>query len=176
MTPELRPPRFVARFCEACGGRLERRPVLGRERLVCPHCGYVMYQNLRVGASVLVDMGQRTVLLTRRSINPGFDHWVLPGGYVEQGETVADAARRETREETGLAVALEGVLDVYAYRPSLVAVVVYLARPAGGALLAASDECFEIRPFIEAEIPWDRIAFGSTRDALRAYFARPAAP
>ncbi len=176
MSLGIRPPGFEARFCEACGGRLQRRSVLGHARLICPHCGYVMYQNLRVGASVLVDMGQDAVLLTRRSINPGFGHWVLPGGYAERGETVADAARRETREETGLSVALEGVLDVYAYRPSAVAVVVYLARPAGGTLLSESDECFEIRAFVESDIPWDQIAFGSTRDALRAYFARRVAP
>lgn len=167
---------FESRFCESCGGRLERRPVLGRARLICPRCGHVMYQNLRVAAGVLIDMGHREVVLTRRSINPGFDQWVLPGGYAERGETVADAARRETEEETGLLVSLGELLGVYAYPHSAVAMVVYIARPEGGHLLSESDECFEIRTFPEGEIPWDGIAFWSSRDALQDYFRRPDGP
>jgi len=152
-------------FCENCGGRLVERRVLDQPRLICPRCGHVRYFNLRVAAGTVIGL-DGGIVLVRRSIEPGFDRWVLPGGYAEQGESVPDAARRETREETGLEVALDGLVGVYSYPGSSVAVVVYRARPESGQLLQVSPECSEVRAFRPSQLPWAEVAFASTRDAL----------
>jgi ADP-ribose pyrophosphatase YjhB (NUDIX family) len=153
------------RYCEGCGGRLEERRVLDQPRLICPRCGLVRYRNLKVAAGTITRVGA-DIVLVRRSIEPGFNRWVLPGGFAEQGETVPEAARRETLEETGLDVRIAGLVGVYSYPQSAVVVVVYRGEADGGGLLAESPECFEVRAFPPADIPWTEVAFPSTQDAL----------
>jgi len=94
--------------------------------------------------------------------------WVFPGGYVDRNEAVHDAAVRETKEESNLEVKLGRLLNVYSYTRSAHVIVVYAAEVVGG-VLAAMDESVEARVFKPAEIPWDELAFDSTRDALRDY-------
>src|SRR5207253_1345707 len=78
------------------------------------------------------------ILLTRRSINPGRGLWTFPGGFVDFGESVTDAAVRETFEETGLKVDLTGLHNVYTY-PGAPVIVVYRARVTGGALTTCDE-------------------------------------
>ena len=84
----------------------------GALRPACPACDFVLYLDPKVVVAVAVGHAGR-VLLGRRAINPGRGLWSFPGGYVDRGEAVEDAALRETREETGLAVRLTGLLGVY---------------------------------------------------------------
>jgi ADP-ribose pyrophosphatase YjhB (NUDIX family) len=94
--------------------------------------------------------------------------WVFPGGYVDRGESVRDAAIRETKEESKLNVRLSSLLDVYSYPSSPNVIIVYAAKVIGGEL-NAGDETVEARTFSAAEIPWDELAFQSTKDALKDY-------
>jgi ADP-ribose pyrophosphatase YjhB (NUDIX family) len=96
---------------------------------------------------------------------------VFPGGFVDRGEAVSAAAIRETLEESNLRVSLTGILDVYSFPGSEVAVVVYAAEVVGGTL-SAGDECDEARAFPPEQIPWGELAFESTRAALRDYVHR----
>lgn len=157
-------------YCPSCGAELHERVVKNGERArhVCKACEFIYYQNPKIAAAVIPADGAR-VLLTRRSIEPGFGKWVFPGGYVDLGEVVPEAARREAREEACVDVAIEGLLNVYSYPDRPVVVVVYTGRITGGAP-AAGDECSEARLFARDEIPWDELAFPSTRDALDDYF------
>lgn len=94
--------------------------------------------------------------------------WVFPGGYVDRGESVREAAIRETKEESRLDVELRALLDVYSYPGSPNVIIVYAATVVGGKL-AAGDESVEARTFAAGEVPWGELAFASTKDALRDY-------
>ncbi len=161
-----------AAFCPQCGGRLitERLKPEEPERKMCGQCGSVFYLDPKVVACCLVLMGNRIALL-RRGIEPQKSMWVLPGGYVDRGEPVTDAAIRETREECSLVVKLKELLGVYSYPGDIHVIVVYLASPLEGCL-AAGDETQEAKWFSKEEIPWDELAFKSTEDALRDYLRK----
>ncbi len=108
------------------------------------------------------------IVLLKRGVEPGLGKWVFPGGYVDRNEAVADAAVRETKEESNLDVKLGPLINVYSYRNSAHVIIVYAAEVIGGVLYAA-DECIEAQVFKPNQIPWDELAFDSTRDALRDY-------
>ncbi len=161
------------RFCPVCGGSLEPRVLKATEptRLVCTRCGFVFYLDPKVAVGAVIANDQGQVLLVRRAIEPGYGKWVFPGGYVDRGEEVQLAAIREAREEAGVDIRLEGLIDIYSYPGRTPVIIVYAARHLAGAL-AVDDEGLEARWFTEREIPWDELAFPSTREALTAYFAR----
>ncbi len=160
-------------YCRRCGGPLTTVALLAKPRGRCARCGHVEYRDLAVAAATITEVSAGQVVLARRSIRPGYGLWVIPGGFVEAGETVAAAAIRETAEEVGLQVQLTRLVGVYSYPRSRVAVVVYHARPEGPADPAPQDgESFEARLFHQGEVPWDDLAFDSTRDALRDFFGR----
>ena len=171
------PPRHLTpdtvRFCPLCGGALARRPQPpdGKAELVCGSCRFIFYLDRKVVAGTIVMDGGR-LLLTRRSIHPAYGKWTYPGGYVDWGEPVPAAAIRETWEETGLDVDLQGLLGVYSYPDSPVVVVVYRALVTGGTirLCHENDRVEWMRP---GEIPWDELAFPSTRAALRDFLDTP---
>ena len=156
------------RFCPLCATALTRAavPPDQREQAVCPSCDFVFYLNPKVVAGTIPEHEGR-VLLTRRLINPGRGLWTYPGGFVDFGESVTDAAVRETLEETGLTVELTGLLNVYSF-PGAPVIIVYNARVLGGTLTpCAENDLLEWRT--PAEIPWTELAFPSTREALREW-------
>ncbi len=158
-------------FCPVCGGKLHSATLKENEpdRLVCAGCGFVFYQDPKVVACVVLEMDGRIVLL-KRGIEPQRGKWVLPGGYVDRGEEVETAAVRETREESGLEIAIKDLLGVYSYPGKIQVVVVYLARYLSGEL-AAVDETSEAGWFEKNRIPWENLAFRSTTDALKDYLS-----
>jgi ADP-ribose pyrophosphatase YjhB (NUDIX family) len=160
------------RFCPKCGGALERRVLKETEpaRNTCSSCGFVLYANPKVAACTicLVDGG---IVLLRRAIEPELGKWVFPGGFVDRGEPLTEAAIRETAEEVKLKVSLLGILDAYTFPPHEIVVVVYAADVVNGTPQAA-DEASEVKVFPPEEIPWDELAFPSTRAALRDYIRR----
>ena len=87
------------------------------------------------------------------------------------GESVPDAAIRETREEVNLTVEITSLIGVYSYTDVAAVIIVYEAAVLDGELKAA-DEALEVRLFAPREIPWEKIAFSSTRDALIDYLSK----
>jgi ADP-ribose pyrophosphatase YjhB (NUDIX family) len=157
------------RFCPRCGGNLDMRVVKPTEpkRLVCVNCSFIFYQDPKVVAGTIFTV-EGGIALLRRGVEPALGKWVFPGGYVDRGESVRDAAVRETLEESQVQVELGALLNVYSYPRSPTVIVVYAAQLISGAL-GAGDESTEARTFGPDEIPWDEIAFDSTRDALKDY-------
>ena len=160
------------RFCPKCGGPLDSKTLKANEpeRLVCRVCEFVFFLNPKVAAGTLFQVEGNIVLL-KRAIEPGYGKWVFPSGYVDRGETVVDAALRETREEAGVEVTLRELLGVYSYSGSPIVVVVYAADILSGEP-RADDESLDVDVFDPGRIPWDELAFPSTREALREYTRR----
>jgi len=158
------------RFCPSCAGPLESRLLKAGEpeRLVCSRCGQVIFMDPKVAVGTIIVNGEGQIVLVRRAIEPGYGLWVFPGGYVDKGEVVTAAAVREAREEAGLEIQLDRLLNVYSYPGRPLVVIVYAATAAGSDL-CHDEECLEARWFTPDEIPWDRLAFDSTREGLREF-------
>jgi ADP-ribose pyrophosphatase YjhB (NUDIX family) len=164
------------RFCPKCGGALDSRVLKENEpeRLVCRLCEFVFFLNPKVAAGTLFQIEGKLVLL-KRAIEPGYGKWVFPGGFVDRGETVVEAAIRETWEEANVEVRVRELVDVFSYSGAPVIVAVYAADIVSGEPRAA-DQSLELDTFGPAEIPWEDLAFPSTHDALRAYARRYFSP
>lgn len=160
------------RFCPTCGGPLEARSLKpgDPDRLVCLRCGFVFYLDPKVAVGTIIDDGEGRVVLVRRAIEPGYGKWVFPGGYVDRGEHVIAAAVREAREESGLHIEVNGLVDIYSYPGRTPIILVYAARRIGGQL-QVDEEGLEARWFAAADVPWDQLAFASTYEGMRDYFA-----
>ena len=160
------------RFCPVCGGGLGSKLLKSGEpeRLVCGSCAFVFYLDPKVAVGTIIRDDQNRVVLVKRAIEPGYGKWVFPGGYVDRGEKLEDAAVREAREECGLEVVLEGLVSLHSYRGKTPIIIVWAARAVGGELKVADEESLEVRAFAAERIPWDDLAFESTGEALRAYF------
>jgi len=85
-------------FCPRCGARLTQQFLFGRERPVCPACGYIVFYDPKVAVGALVEH-EGKVLLVRRRYDPGKGGWALPAGFVEIDEGPVAAAIRECRED-----------------------------------------------------------------------------
>jgi ADP-ribose pyrophosphatase YjhB (NUDIX family) len=162
------------RFCPRCATTLVTGEIAGRQRLYCPHpgCGFVNYRNPLPIAGCVV-LHEDGIVLVRRGVEPRVGFWALPAGYVEADETVEDAARRETREECGLEVALLELLGVYSFvppppRPSGIGLY-YLARATGGTL-APGDDATDAHIFPPAELP--ELAFSLHAQAIATWRKR----
>lgn len=157
------------RFCPHCGGRLdnENSGPGHKNRLVCKECKRPFYLDPKLVACSIVEINGSVVLL-RRGIQPRKGFWVMPGGFVDRGETVEAAALRETEEECGLQTRIRNLVGVYSYPDEEVAVVVYAVERISGELFAG-EETTEARLVRPEEIPWAELAFTSTLDALTDY-------
>jgi ADP-ribose pyrophosphatase YjhB (NUDIX family) len=159
--------------CPMCGGALEPRSLRPKEpeRLVCTRCGFVFYLDPKVAVGTIIRDEEQRIVLVRRAIDPGYGKWVFPGGYVDRGEEVHVAAVREAREEAGLDVRIERLLNVYSYPGGAPVIIVYEATIVGGEF-AWDDESLEGRFFHPHEIPWDELAFRSTKEALLEFLKK----
>jgi len=146
-----------------------------RERLICPDCGHIAYENPKiVVGSVVVESG--AVLMCRRAIEPRIGFWTLPAGYLELGETIEEGALREAWEEAQAEISLDGILGVFSVSRIGQVQIIFRARFAQGPVFAAGTESLEVGLFGWAEIPWQEIAFPSVRWALEAWRRAGAEP
>jgi ADP-ribose pyrophosphatase YjhB (NUDIX family) len=157
-------------FCSDCGARVSVRIPPGDTlpRHVCDQCGSIHYRNPRLVVGAL-PVWQDRVLMCRRAIEPRRGFWTLPAGFMENGETVADAAMRETREEANANIVLGDVFTLISV-PHVSQVHVIYRATLIDLDFAVGEETLEIRLFAEDEIPWDEIAFRTVAMTLRHYF------
>lgn len=158
-------------FCLNCGSKAKLAIPEGdnRQRLVCPACGYIHYENPKVICGSLVVHDDK-VLLCKRAIEPRYGYWTLPAGFMEIGETVAEAAARETLEEAEAQVKNQRLYCIYNIPQIGQVYMLYKADLVNG-VFGAGLESLSCGLFAEADIPWDEIAFTSIEKTLKHYFA-----
>ena len=137
-------------FCPRCGTPLEAATAAGRPP-ACPACEYVRYENPKLATGVVVEH-QGAILLVRRNHDPMYGRWSFPSGFVDRGEVVEEAARREVREETALEVTIDRLLGVYSSAGDPVVFVAYAGHSSGGAP-EAGPEAIEVGLFPPDGLP-----------------------
>lgn len=150
------------KFCPVCASNLVECLKFGAVRPCCSNseCGFVYFLDPKVVTVVLVEHEGR-VLLGKRNINPGWGKWSFPGGYVNRGERVEEAAIREVKEETNLDIKLDSLLGVFSEEGNPVVLLVYQAQLVGevSEMRPQEEEVMELGFFGLDEIP--ELAFQS---------------
>ena len=159
------------KYCSACGSptRLRVPDDDNRERHVCESCDLIHYSNPNVIAGCLPLWGDQ-VLLCRRAIEPRKGYWTLPAGFLENGESVAAGAARETWEEAEAKIDASALYTVFSL-PYISQIHMFYRANLVDGQFAAGPESLEVALFNEQDIPWDELAFPVVTDTLKHYFA-----
>jgi len=163
------------KFCSECAHpvTLQIPPDDNRPRHVCSQCGTIHYENpkLVIGSiPVWAHEGQVKILLCKRAIEPRYGYWTLPAGFMENGETTAEAAARETFEEAGARIELHELFSLLNV-PHVHQVHLFYRATLLDLEYAPGTESLEVALFAEDDIPWDDIAFPTVAHTLRHFFA-----
>lgn len=159
------------KFCSQCGSAITEMIPEGdnRTRFVCGSCNTIHYQNPRIVAGC-PPVWEDHVLLCRRAIEPRHGYWTLPAGFMENGETVQQAAERETLEE-----ACAKVTDLQLYTifdlPHINQVYMFFRAELVDKSFCAGVESLEVGLFRQADIPWSGLAFPTVGRTLEYFFA-----
>ena len=163
--------RSPIKHCRNCGAAVVYRvPDDGdtRQRAVCPACDTIHYENPLNVVGTVPYLGDK-VLLCKRNIEPRWGKWTLPAGFMELGESTAQGAARETDEEAGAQIEMQGLLTVISVPRVGQVHLYYLARLLSDTF-NPGHETIEARLFSEGEIPWEEISFKTVKETLECYF------
>jgi ADP-ribose pyrophosphatase YjhB (NUDIX family) len=158
-------------FCSRCGARVVHRIPEGDNlpRWVCDACATIHYENPRMIVGCVCEW-QTKILLCRRAIEPRHGLWTVPAGFLENGETTAAGAQRETLEEANARVEIQDLFSLYNL-PHINQVYMLFRGNLMDASFGAGAETLEARLFDESEIPWNELAFVTVRNTLQHYFS-----
>lgn len=163
------------RFCPACGAELEVRvpPMDDRPRMVCSACSQIFYENPKLIVGT-IPVWKGRILLCRRAIQPRDGYWTLPSGFMENNETPAEGAARETWEEARARVEIRGLHTLFSLPHVHQVYLIYLANLLDGRFEPGpeSRECRLVSP---EEIPWNDLAFRAVEFALHRFVDEPEA-
>lgn len=137
-----------------------------KARRVCQVCDFIDYQNPKIVAGAVVTQGEQ-IILCRRAIEPRKGFWTLPAGFMELGETVEEAAKREAHEEALADIEIDCVLAVYSV-PRIGQVQVMFRAVLSGSF-GVGPESAEVALFNWNDIPWSELAFPTVVWALSHY-------
>lgn len=157
------------KFCSECGGDIQKLIPPGEDRLrdVCASCGFIHYVNPRVIVGCL-PIHDNKVLLCKRAIEPRLGYWTLPAGFMENGESTAEGAARETWEEaaaTAVGLSLYRVIDV----PHISQVYVFYRCGIENGEFGIGPESLDSALYELDDIPWKELAFPTVKEVLAEY-------
>jgi len=158
------------KYCSQCGESVAKRIPDGdnRPRYVCGQCETIHYQNPRIIAGCL-PYHEDKVLLCKRAIAPREGYWTLPAGFMENGETTAQGALRETYEEANARAEIMGLYTLFSL-PHISQVYMFFRAKLEDLDFYPGEESLETALFSESEIPWDELAFPAITETLKHYF------
>ena len=158
------------KFCPNCAAAVVKRVPPGDTlpRWVCDACGDIHYQNPKLVVGTVPEHEGR-LLLCRRAIEPRYGYWTLPAGFMENGETVMQAALRETLEESGAKVEVGAPFSMISVPYVNQVHVFYLAR-LRALEFKPGEETLEVALFEERDIPWPDVAFRTVGLTLKRWF------
>jgi ADP-ribose pyrophosphatase YjhB (NUDIX family) len=156
-------------FCSHCGARVESKVPPGEllPRHVCVSCGAIHYQNPKLVVGCVPEYDGK-ILLCRRGIEPRHGYWTVPAGFMENGETLQQAAARESHEEALTQVEIGSLLSVVHVTHAHQVHVFFRARMLT-ADFGPTPESLEVKLVALDEVPWNELAFPSTEFTLRRY-------
>jgi 8-oxo-dGTP diphosphatase len=166
----LNPALEDVRFCPRCASEAT---VTYPRSITCANCGYGAFYNPKPVACAITANADDEIILLRRGFEPNRGRWSMPGGFVDLGESVEQAAIRETKEEMGVDIDVLNLVGVYSRSTDRIVVVVYAARTEGTP--TRTEEALEVGAFRPTTIPWHELAFWSDDRALRDYLSLTAA-
>lgn len=159
------------KFCSDCGAAVSLKIPTGDSlpRYVCDACAAIHYQNPKMIVGCIAEWENR-ILLCRRAIEPRLGLWTVPAGFMENGETTAQGAARETLEEANARVEVGPLYAMYNI-PHINQVYILFRARLLDLDFSAGAESLEVKLFDEADIPWEQIAFATVRNTLTHYYA-----
>lgn len=161
--PKARP-RF--RHCPNCTHALELRDFEGKQKLACPRCSFVHWNNpVVVGVALIPSQDGEGIVLVKRGVAPRKGFWCLPGGFAEPNEHPEETATRESGEEVALDIEIDRLLAVHAAPGANQVLVFYLAKPTAQTPACGSD-AEEARFFRLDQLPEDEIAFSTHKSVI----------
>ena len=165
----------MIRYCNRCGSDVAFLVPAGDSlaRHVCNACGYIHYENPRLVVGCVAEWADK-ILLCRRAIEPQLGFWTLPAGFMENGETTAEGATRETLEEAGARIIVDAPFAMINISHINQVHLFYRGRMASPDF-AAGDESLEVKLFRAEDLPWADLAFRSVTICLERYLADRAA-
>ena len=159
----------MIRYCNHCGAEVAFIVPAGDSlsRHVCPDCGHIQYENPRLIVGCVAHWENR-ILLCRRAIEPRLGYWTLPAGFMENAETTAEAASRETLEEAGAKIIIDAPFAMVSIAHINQVHLFYRGRLSTPDYLAG-EESLEVALFKPSDIPWQEMAFRSVTFCLQRY-------
>lgn len=158
------------KYCSGCGEEVVVKVPEGdnRPRFVCESCETIHYQNPRIIAGAIPVYGDK-ILLCKRAIHPRKGFWTLPAGFMENEETVEQAAQRETFEEAQAKIENLQLYTVMSL-PHISQVYMLFRSEMVDGTFAPGEESLETELFDEVDIPWEDIAFPTMSRTLKYFF------
>ena len=157
------------KYCSTCGAQVTTKVPVGDTlpRFVCVQCEAIHYENPKMVVGCIPEWNGQ-ILLCKRAIEPRYGLWTFPAGFMENDETLEDAALRETLEEAKASVELSGLYAVFSI-PFVNQVYIIFRGTMRESIFGVGEESLEVRLFNKTDIPWQELAFPVIYETLDRY-------